>query len=121
RSLRTRAARAILDSVALGPDWENTADLLHLLQNPLIRNAYAPPGMLQHPAEQARGEDRDEIVAITGQFAGQDSARLAERWRQAGARSPSSGLPTAASQRSRSPRPWMTGTRQCVRTHWSEP
>ena len=83
RALRTRAARAILDSLAHGPDWESTADLLHLVQNPLIRNAYAPPGMLQHPAEQARTEDHDEVVAIARRFAGGESAGLAERWWQA--------------------------------------
>jgi hypothetical protein len=83
RTLRTRAARAILDSLPQGPDWESTADLLHLVQNPLIRNAYAPPGMLQHPVEQARSEDHDEIVAIARRFAGEESARLAERWWQA--------------------------------------
>ena len=83
RTLRVRAARAILDSLAHGPDWESTADLLHLVQNPLIRNAYAPPGMLQHPAEQARSEDHDEIVAIARRFAGEESARLVERWWQA--------------------------------------
>jgi DNA-binding CsgD family transcriptional regulator len=83
RTLRTRAARAILDSLADGPDWQSTADLLHLVQNPLIRNAYAPPGMLQHPAEQARSEDHDEIVAIARRFTGEESARLAGRWWQA--------------------------------------
>jgi len=80
RTLRTRAARAILDSLAHGPNWESTADLLHLVQNPLIRTAYAPSGMLQHPAEQAHSEDHEEIVAIAGQFGGEESARLAERW-----------------------------------------
>ena len=80
RTLRTRAARAILDSLAHGPNWESTADLLHLVQNPLIRNAYAPSGMLQHPAEQAHSEDHEEIVAIAGRFGGEESARLAERW-----------------------------------------
>jgi DNA-binding CsgD family transcriptional regulator len=82
RILRTRAARTILDSLAHGPDWESTADLLHLVQNPIIRNAYAPPGMLQHPVEQGRSEDHDEIVAIAHRFAGQESARLVERWWQ---------------------------------------
>lgn len=82
RTLRTRAARALLDSLGHGPDWESTADLLHLVQNPLIRNAYAPPGMLQHAVEQARSEDHDEIVAITRRFAGEESAQLAERWWQ---------------------------------------
>jgi len=53
---------------------------LHLVQNPLIRTAYAPSGMLQHPAEQAHSEDHEEIVAIAGRFGGEESARLAERW-----------------------------------------
>jgi DNA-binding CsgD family transcriptional regulator len=80
RGLRARAARAIMDSVAVGLDWQSTADLLHLVQNPLIRNAYAPPGMLQHPVERAHAEDRDEIIAIARRFTGEDSARLAARW-----------------------------------------
>jgi DNA-binding CsgD family transcriptional regulator len=80
RGLRASAARAIVDSLAVGLDWQSTADLLHLVQNPLIRNAYAPPGMLQHPVERARAEDRDEIVAIAQRFTGDDSAQLTARW-----------------------------------------
>ncbi len=83
RTLRTRAARTVLESLAHGPDWESTADLLHLVQNPLIRNAYAPPGAVQHPVEPGRSEDHDEIVAITRRFTGQESARLVETWWQA--------------------------------------
>ncbi|WP_369133856.1 LuxR C-terminal-related transcriptional regulator [Modestobacter sp. I12A-02662] len=80
RALRARAARTILAGLASAPDWEGTADLLHLVQNPLVRNAYAPPGLLQHPAEQARAEDHDAVIAIAGRFEGPESARLAERW-----------------------------------------
>ncbi len=80
RGLRARAAQAIVDSLAVGLDWQSTADLLHLVQNPLIRNAYAPPGMLQHPVERARAEDRDQIVAIARRFTGEDSSRLTARW-----------------------------------------
>jgi DNA-binding CsgD family transcriptional regulator len=80
RALRARAARVIVDSLAVGLDWQSTADLLHLVANPLIRNAYSPPGMLQHPVERARAEDRDEIVAIARRFTGEESARLTERW-----------------------------------------
>ena len=36
--------------------------------------------MLQHPAEQARSDDHDEIVAIATRFGGQQSAQLVERW-----------------------------------------
>ena len=78
RGLRVRAARSILDSLDFGPDWQSTADLLHLVQNPLIRNAYAPPGMLQHPVEQARPDDHDEILDIARRFTGPESAGLTE-------------------------------------------
>jgi DNA-binding CsgD family transcriptional regulator len=84
RALRARAARVILESLTHEPDWESTADLLHLVQNPLIRNAYAPPGLLQHAAEQARPEDRDDILAIARRFCGEESARLTESWWKAG-------------------------------------
>src|SRR5581483_82459 len=33
RTLRARAAQAILDTLTRGPDWDSTADLLHLVQN----------------------------------------------------------------------------------------
>ena len=82
RWLRTRAAQAILASLAVGSDWQSTADLLHLVQNPLIRNAYSPPGTVQRPVEQARVEDRDDVVAIAERFTGEASARLVERWWQ---------------------------------------
>ena len=82
RDLRARAARSILDSLVVEPDWHCTADLLHLVQNPLIRNAYAPPGMLQHPVEQARHDDHDEILAIAHRFTGADGAEVTERWWQ---------------------------------------
>jgi DNA-binding CsgD family transcriptional regulator len=69
-----------MDSLGVGLDWQSTADLLHLVQNPLIRNAYTPPGMQQHPVERASAEDRDEIVSIARKFTGEESARLAARW-----------------------------------------
>jgi DNA-binding CsgD family transcriptional regulator len=80
RQLRSRAARTIVDSLAVGLDWESTADLLHLVQNPLIRNAYAPSGMLQHPVERARLDDLGEILAIAGRVTGDESAQLAAGW-----------------------------------------
>ncbi len=40
-------------------------------------------GMLQHPVEQARSEDHDQIVGVARRFGGPESARLVERWWQA--------------------------------------
>ncbi|MFR9804285.1 LuxR C-terminal-related transcriptional regulator [Pseudonocardia sp. RS010] len=83
RALRTRAAHAILDGPAAdphSPDWETTADLMHLVRNPVIRNAYAPPGGLQHPAERAWPEDGAAILAIASRFTGAAGAALTETW-----------------------------------------
>ncbi|WP_345384130.1 LuxR C-terminal-related transcriptional regulator [Pseudonocardia yuanmonensis] len=83
RALRTRAAHAILDGPAAdrrGADWDSTADLMHLVRNPVIRNAYAPPGGLQHPAERAWPEDRAAVLDIAGRFTGPGGAALTETW-----------------------------------------
>ena len=83
RVLRTRAAHAILDGPATDPrgaDWDTTADLMHLVRNPVIRNAYAPPGGLQHPAERAWPEDRAAVLDIAGRFTGPEGAALTEVW-----------------------------------------
>jgi DNA-binding CsgD family transcriptional regulator len=85
RALRTRAAHAILDGPAAAddartPDWDTTADLMHLVRNPVIRNAYAPPGGLHHPAERAWPEDRAAILEIATRFTGAAGAALTETW-----------------------------------------
>jgi len=51
--VRRRAAEVALRDASGGRSWEATADLLHLVQNHVIRNSYLPPGDQQHPVEQA--------------------------------------------------------------------
>lgn len=80
RALRVRAARTILDEISEAPDWRGTADLLHLVQNPLIRYAYAPPGARQHPAERARADDHGQVVRIATRFGGPAAGRLVDDW-----------------------------------------
>ncbi len=80
RSLRARAARAILGQITRTPDWGSTADLIHLVQNPLIRHAYTPPGALQHPVERARADDHEQVVDIATAFGGPVAGRLAGAW-----------------------------------------
>lgn len=53
RQLRRQAAVAVLRTANREPTWEATADLLYLVQNPIIRNSYLPPGDQQHPVEAA--------------------------------------------------------------------
>ena len=57
RELRRRAARAALATVQHAPGWAATADLLHLVQNPVVRSAFLPPAGAQHPVETATAAD----------------------------------------------------------------
>jgi hypothetical protein len=54
RDLRRRAARAALATVRHAPGWAATADLLHLVQNPVVRSAFLPPAGSQHPPKAFR-------------------------------------------------------------------
>jgi DNA-binding CsgD family transcriptional regulator len=80
RRLRRQAAEVLFSAVDNSPDWHATADLIHLVQNPLIRNAYLPPGGLQHPVERAEPEDRDRVLDISARWEGEGTRRLLERW-----------------------------------------
>ena len=80
QQLRRRAAGAVLRDAAGGNSWDATADLLFLVQNPIIRNSYVPPGDQQHPVEQAAVDDLPAILAITETFDGSSGAVLIERW-----------------------------------------
>jgi len=80
RALRRRAARAALATVQQAPGWAATADLLHLVQNPVVRSAFLPPAGAQHPVEVARAADLADVLAITEQHVGADEAAWLERW-----------------------------------------
>ena len=44
--------------------WRHMADLLHLLEQPALRNAFFPPGEEAPPVEPARADDFDQIFEI---------------------------------------------------------
>src|SRR5262249_47076359 len=66
--------------VERSPGWDATADLLHLVQNPVVRNAFLPPPGLQHPVEAARPEDHDAIIGLVARVDGDPSAAMVDRW-----------------------------------------
>lgn len=78
--LRRRAANAVLRDAAGGDSWDATADLLFLVQNPIIRNSYVPPGDQQHAVEQAALDDLPAILAITETYDGSAGAGLIRLW-----------------------------------------
>src|SRR5690349_3322670 len=80
RELRRRAAAAAFRDVERGPSWAATADLLYLVQNPLIRNSYVPPVDRQHPVEPATADDRAAVLAIAERHDGPAGAALLDEW-----------------------------------------
>lgn len=80
RELRRRAARAALATVQRSPDWAATADLLHLVQNPVVRSGFLPPAGGQHPVETATATDLADVFAMTERYAGADERACVERW-----------------------------------------
>jgi hypothetical protein len=44
--------------------WRYTADMLHLVEHPVVRDAFFPSGAERYVVEPARGEDGDAIAAI---------------------------------------------------------
>ena len=80
RALRRRAGRAALAEVERAPGWEATADLLHLVQNHVIRDAFLPPAGLQHPVERAHRDDVDAVSAVSIAHDGEASRPLIVKW-----------------------------------------
>jgi DNA-binding CsgD family transcriptional regulator len=80
RELRRRAARVALANVQHAPGWTATADLLHLVQNPIVRSGFIPPAGAQHPVETASAADVPDVLAITERHLGADERAGLERW-----------------------------------------
>jgi DNA-binding CsgD family transcriptional regulator len=80
RDLRRRAARAALATVQHAPGWAATADLLHLVQNPVVRSGFLPPAGAQHPVETATAADLPDVLAITERHLGADERAWLHRW-----------------------------------------
>ncbi len=78
--VRRRAAAAALRDAGGGRSWDGTADLLYLVQNPIIRDSYVPPGDQQHPVERAVGDDREAILSIVRRHDGPAGAAAIEQW-----------------------------------------
>jgi hypothetical protein len=62
--------------------WRYMADLLHLLEQPALRNAFFPPEEEAPPVEPARGNDFDQILDIVELNDGPDARLRIEVWAQ---------------------------------------
>jgi hypothetical protein len=60
--------------------WRYTADMLYLIENPVVREAFFPSGSQQFAVEPARSEDHVSILEITENYESPDAARFLRLW-----------------------------------------
>jgi DNA-binding winged helix-turn-helix (wHTH) protein len=60
--------------------WRYMADLLHLLEQPALRNAFFPPEEEAPPVEPARADDFDQILDIVELHDGPDERGRIDAW-----------------------------------------
>ncbi len=86
RRFRQQAWRYLSQEARTAPFrelWRCTADLIHLLQNPVVREAFFPRNALRFAVEPARPEDCRAILDITQAHDGHAAASSMELWWQA--------------------------------------
>ena len=83
RRYRRAAWRELLtETQDAGPGelWRYTADMLYLIDNPVVREAFFPSGTQPLAVEPARRDDARAVRAIGRRHEGPDAAALLERW-----------------------------------------
>jgi serine/threonine protein kinase len=72
--------RSEVRKASAGELWRYTADMLYLIENPVVREAFFPSGSQQLAVEPARGEDHGAIHELSEKHEGPDAARSLRRW-----------------------------------------
>lgn len=83
RAYRRAAWRQLREEVRdAGPTelWRYTADMLYLIENPVVREAFFPSGAQPLAVEPARAEDWPAIAAIAGHHEPENAAALLAAW-----------------------------------------
>ncbi|MGH3112871.1 MAG: winged helix-turn-helix domain-containing protein, partial [Gaiellaceae bacterium] len=83
RQLRRAAWRELRNEVReAGPGefWRYTADMLYLIDNPIVREAFFPSGTQPLAVEPARPEDASAVSAIARSHEGSEAAGILVRW-----------------------------------------
>jgi len=82
RKLKRAAWQSMRDQLVVGgarDTWRHTADLLFLLERPVLREAFFPSGATL-PVERARPADRDPILDIARTHDGDSGAAIVSEW-----------------------------------------
>jgi hypothetical protein len=75
-----RQLRAEVRTVGRQDLWRYTADMLYLIENPVVREAFFPSNAHLLAIEPARPEDGADIHEITARHEGADATRLLDAW-----------------------------------------
>ena len=75
RQLRAEAREAAATEL-----WRYTADMLYLIDNPVLREAFFPSGAQPLAVEPARPDDEGAVNSIARRHEGPEAAALLERW-----------------------------------------
>jgi hypothetical protein len=60
--------------------WRYTADMLYLVENPIVRDAFFPSGSDELAIEPACAADREAIVAMSAAHQGPEATALVDAW-----------------------------------------
>ena len=60
--------------------WRYTADMLYIVENPVVHDAFFPSDAHLYAVEPSRPEDQQAILAISKQHDGETIAAVVERW-----------------------------------------
>jgi len=83
REYRRTAWRELRSEVRDAPPselWRYTADMLYLIDNPVVREAFFPSGSQPLVVEPARADDEASLLAIARRHDGEAGAALLEQW-----------------------------------------
>ena len=72
--------RAELRTAGRSDLWRYTADMLYLVENPVVRDAFFPSGSDELAIEPARAADRGAITAISAAQQGPEATALVDAW-----------------------------------------
>lgn len=83
RAYRRSAYRFFMNELATAPAsdlWRYTADLLYVLENPSVREAFFPSGAQQYVVEPAQPEDAPAIADIIDRHENEIAAQSLKKW-----------------------------------------
>ena len=83
RGYRTAAWRQIRSELEATPgaaSWPSLADMIHLVDEPLVREAFFPSTVQHYAVETARPDDAEEILAISARHEPEAELKLIRAW-----------------------------------------